>query len=743
MPLTTFVGRGGDLAEVCRRLEVTRLLTLTGVGGVGKSRLAVQVATSSVTTFADGTWVIDLAAVREPSVVAGTVASTLGVPDVGAQPVVDQLGGYLAWRRALIVLDNCEHIVDACAELVQQLLSAAPGLCVMTTSRQSLGLIGEHVHIVSSLPPDEAVELLRVRAAAVRSESRVTDVNRDHAVRLCAELEGLPLAIELAASRLRTLTVDQVADRLEDRFALLTGGSRTASPRQRTLRATVEWSYGLCSPAERLLWHRLSVFAGSFALEAAEGVCAGESIQAHQVLDLLGGLITQSVVLTTEAEGLPRYHMLKTIREYGRERLTESGEEECLRLRHRDFHLALAEQIADGWHGPGQELALARMRADHPDLLAALDCPGDPQVTLALAAALRYHWCVGGFLGEGRRRLEGAIEVAPEPTPARVEALLAAGWVALLHGDHAAADQWLDEAAELGRQLDDPAVRARAQHLRGILAAVFREQPHEAVSMLEDAVAAYTALGKEAETALPLFQLGLTQLGLRDPQATGTCGLALAAAEAHGDRWGHAHALWALGLDAFSRGEPEKAMESTRAALKIEQGFTDYVGAVLMVEDLAWMSASCGYHQQAARQLGAAGALWRDIGIAPSAFPLLAERHAQCEEDVVQALGSAGYEKAFAEGGVADSRARAIAVALESGIEPVTPVAVPSPLTPREREIAPLVAGGMSNKQIAAELMVSPRTVDRHIDNIRTKLGFSRRTQIAAWWTAHHLPVVR
>jgi predicted ATPase len=309
---------------------------------------------------------------------------------------------------------------------------------------------------------DDAVELLQDRATANRPDFRITDANWDTVTRLCAELDGLPLAIELTASRLRTLTVEQAEDRLEDHFALLTGGSRTVRPQQRTLRAATDWSYELCSPAERMLWNRLSVFAGTFALDAVEGVRAGEGIPRQEVLDLLDRLVGQSVVLPTEEDGLPRYRLPETIREYGRQRLAESGEEELLRRRHRDFHLAFAERIADGWYGPGQEEALTCLRAEHANLLAALAYGDDLQATLELAAALRYHWCAGGFLAEGRRQLDRALAAAPEPTPARARALCAASWVALLQSDHRAADRWLAEAGELGEQRLDRVVRVAA-----------------------------------------------------------------------------------------------------------------------------------------------------------------------------------------------------------------------------------------------------------------------------------------
>ncbi|MEU3617934.1 LuxR C-terminal-related transcriptional regulator [Streptomyces sp. NPDC006872] len=738
---TSFVGRRRDIAEIRRLLGPARLLTLTGMGGVGKTRLALEAATASRRAFADGVWLVDLAAVHEPSAVADAAAAALGMPDLGARPALDRLAGYLAGRRALIVLDNCEHLVDACAELAQTLLSSAPELHILATSRQTLGIAGEHVLTVPPLSvPDEAVELLRDRATAVRPEFRITDRNRAGASRLCADLDGLPLAIELAASRLRTLTVEQTVDRLEDRFALLTGGSRTARPRQRTLRALIDWSYELCSPAERLLWNRLSVFAGGFALGAAEGICAGQGITRHDVVDVLDRLVAQSVVLATEHEGLPRYRLLETIRHYGRRRLAESGEEQRLLRRHHDFYLALAERVANSWYGPGQEEALARLRAEHSNLQVALDHSGDPQATLALAAALRFHWCVGGFLGEGRRRLDRALAAAPEPTRARARALWAAAWVALLQGDHPVADRWLTEAGQLGEQLDDPAVRANVQSLRGT-SAVFRGKLEEAVSLLEGAVATHAEMVEGPEAVFSLFQLAAAQFQLGDPRAAETGRQAASIAQAHGERWCHAHALWMLGLDAWVRGHWEEAMALTRAGLEIERGFHDYIGAALMLDLLAWITASGGDHERAGRLLGTVRALWRDTSTTISAFgPPLAEYHAHCEETVIHALGPAAYERALADGDGHDGPGRAIDYALGADTEPAALATTPSPLTRREREVAALVAQGKSNRQIAAELVLSPLTVDSHVKNILAKLGFGSRTQIAAWWTAKQAP---
>ncbi|WLW56974.1 LuxR C-terminal-related transcriptional regulator [Streptomyces sp. YU58] len=744
--LTTFVGRGRNLAEVRSRLGTARLLTLTGVGGVGKTRLALEVAAASATDFADGVWLVDLAPVRDPSLAANAVASALGVPDLGTRPVIDQLAAFLAYRAPLIVLDNCEHLADACAELAHALLSASSGLRILTTSRTALGIYGEHVFAVPPLAPNDAVELLRDRATAVRPEFEVTDGNRAQVLRLCDDLDGLPLAIELAAARLRTLTVEETIIRLEDRFGLLASGSRVARPHQRTLRALIDWSHDLCTPAEQLLWHRLSVFADDFGLDAAEDVCAGDGIDRDEVLDLLDRLVTQSIVLACEREGLPRHRLLATIRQYGREQLAESGEKKLIRQRHHTFYLALAERIADGWHGPGQLKSLARLRAEHANLRAALNQGGDPQATLALASALRYLWGEGGFLGEGRRWLDHALAAAPEPSPARARALWVAAWVATLQRDHATAYRWVDEAAELGERLDDRVVCAHIQSLRGTLA-LFSGRLGEAVSLLEEAAAAHTATGEGIGAVYALIQMAAAQSHLGDPRTTQTCRQALALAEAHGEPLAHAHALWTLGYDAWIRGDLTEAMDLLRTALEKEQGFNDYVRVGLMLEQLAWTTAAQGDREEAGRLLGAARVLRQDIDTPVSTFgPHMVEQHARCEEEVVRALGPATYEKVLAEGGRHRGPDEAIAYALRPRPEPVAPALAaatspaPSPLTPREREVAALVAKGMSNRQIASALGRSPRTVDGHVENILAKLGFGSRARIASWWTGNQAP---
>lgn len=772
--LTSFVGRRREVGEIRRLLGVGRLVTLTGAGGVGKTRLALAAAAASRRAFPDGVWIVDLAAVRDPSAVDAATAGALRVPDRGARPALEQLTDHLARHRALIVLDSCEHLIDASAELAKTLLSACPELRVLATSRRTLGVTGEHVFVVPALSiPDEAVKLLQERAAAIRPDFRVTDANRAEATRLCAELDGLPLAIELASSRLRTLTVQQVVERLEDRFELLTGGCSTTLLRQRTLRGMIEWSYELCTPAEQLLWKRLSVFASGFSLDAAEHVCAGDGIAAHEVLDLLDRLVSQSVVLTCEREGLPRYRLLETIRKYGQARLAESGEAEGLLRRHRDFFLALAERTASGWFGPGQEEALALMRAEHGNFRVALEFgaeaqpaameaapagPGNPepdppergvadhadaQAMLRLAAALRFHWCADGFLGEGRRHFDRLLAASPEPTPFRIRALWAAAWVAMLQGDLATADRWLDEAEELSERLADPSDLPYIQGYRGASAA-FQGRMAEAAPLYEEALAAHEAAGEGPQGLFWLFQLAIAQVSLGDARAAEEAGRRAARlAEASGERLYGSYAKWALGYVLWARGDRQEGTALTRAALEILRGFNDYAGTAAALQVFTWSTASLGDHERAAQLLGAVHALTRDIGACP--VSALGGHRARCEEAVISALGPAGYEKALAEGARHDSPARAIALALDTHTAADTgrsaPAATaPSPLSRRERQVAALVTEGMTNRQIAAHLVLSPRTVDGHMDSIMTKLGCSRRTQVATWWAANQVP---
>ncbi|KUN29304.1 LuxR family transcriptional regulator [Streptomyces antibioticus] len=748
--LTSFVGRRREIADIRRLLSTGRVVTLTGVGGVGKTRLALAVAEASRKAFPGGVWLVDLAAVQDPATVAATAAGVLRVSDRGPGSALVRLTDHLARHRALIVLDNCEHLIEASAELAKALATACPNLRVLATSRQTLDITGEHVLTVPPLSvPDEAVQLLTNRATALRPDFRLTVASRAEAARLCSVLDGLPLAIELAASRLRTLSVEQLVCRLQDRFALLTGGCRTTLPRQRTLRGMIEWSYELCAPSERVLWDRLSVFSGAFTLDAAEEVCAGDGLPAHDVVALLDRLVAQSVVLMTKADGPPRYRLLETIREYGRMRLAASGDRPRLLRRHRDFYLGRAERFAEQWFGPDQQDVLAWLRAEHANLVEALECPrtddsdaSDDQAGLRLAVALRFHWCADGFLSEGHRQLDRLLAADSRPTPIRARALWCVAWVALLQGDLTEAEKRLDATEELCEGLSDPSVEPYVLGLRGTLAA-FRGESQQALPLYDAALAAHRLTGDGPEQLFWLFQKAIVQAQLGHSGALDTSAQAVELAERHGEHLYRSYALWALGFALWTHGDEEGALARARSALEILQNFNDYAGTVKSLGVVSWITAARGEHERAAVLLGALRALSRAAGVC--AAYALGGLQKRCEETVEGALGTAEYEKALARGDRYDTPARAIGLALgtaaESGASDSEAAAPPDkdPLSRREREVATLVAKGMTNRQAAGVLGLSPRTADTHVARILAKLGFSCRAQIAAWWAENQL----
>jgi len=377
--LTSFIGREREMAEVKRLLTTTRLLTLTGSGGCGKTRLALQVAADLVEEFANGVWLVELAALTDPALVPQAVASALGVREEPGRPLLATLSDYLKAKRLLLLLDNCEHLVAACAYLAEALLRACPHLRILATSREALNIAGETVWRVPSLSlPDllhlpsvehltqyEAVRLFIERALISRPDFVLTSQGAPSVAQVCHRLDGIPLAIELAAARVKVLSVEQIAARLDNRFRLLTSGSRTALPRQKTLRAAIDWSYDLLSETERMVLRRLSVFAGGWTLEAAEAICVGEGIEWHEVLDPLMQLVDKSLVMMEEQGGTVRYRLLETVRQYGRDKLPASGEADVVRGRHRDWYLALAERAEPELLGSNQAVWLERLETEH------------------------------------------------------------------------------------------------------------------------------------------------------------------------------------------------------------------------------------------------------------------------------------------------------------------------------------------------------------------------------------------
>src|SRR5262245_42819181 len=412
--LTRFIGREQAIVEVKRLLASSALLTLTGSGGCGKSRLALQVGADLLEEYADSVWLVELAALSDPERVPQTVATALGVRELPGRPLIQTLIDSLCPKQLLLLLDNCEHLLSACTQLTERLLQACPQVRVLASSREALGLLGEQSYRVPSLslpdprqlppwerlPEFEAVQLFTDRAVLSQASFAVTEANAAAVVAVCRRLDGIPLAIELAAARVKALPVEKLNERLDDMFRLLTGGSRTALPRQQTLRALIDWSYDLLSPPERALLRRLSVFAGGWTLEAAEAVCVGDGIEGWEVLDLLTSLVEKSLVLYEEGEGEGRYRLLETVRQYARDRLLEAGESEAAREQHCDWFLALAEEAEPQlW----REVAwVERLEREHDNLRTALEwcAASSPETGLRLAGALHWFWHIRGHFTE-------------------------------------------------------------------------------------------------------------------------------------------------------------------------------------------------------------------------------------------------------------------------------------------------------------------------------------------------------
>jgi predicted ATPase/DNA-binding CsgD family transcriptional regulator len=762
--LTSFVGRRRTVAALAAELRRCRLVTLTGPGGVGKTRTALTVVDGLHPRSA--TWVVELASVTDPTQVAAAVATSLGVSDQSNRDAVDRVVDHLAGAPALLLLDNCEHILDAAARLVVRLLETLPGLTVLATSREPLGIGGEQVHLLGPLAvPEEseatgtgtldhvpAVQLLLDRARGVLPDFAVTRENREAVVGLCRQLDGLPLAIELAAVRLRSLSVSQVVERLDRRFHLLAGTDRAADPRQRSLRALVDWSHDLCGPDERLLWARMSVFPAPVDLETVEGVCGFGELSPDRLLDALDGLVGKSVVVAERQDERLRYRQFVTLREYGAQLLAGGAEETPVRRRHRDFFTARAATCAQRWCGPDQAADLARLREDHPNLLAALawsaEQPGEAPAGARLAAALRYHWIAGGFLSSGRHWLERLLGRLDAGGTDRADALWVTSWVALIQGERPAAREYLAECAGIAAALGDQVRQGHADHWRALLD-MFEGDLPAAITRYRRSIDTHRAVGDLGAELTAAFQLAMAQIYLDTPgEALRTCEDIVQRAAARGELWNRAYAHWVAAIAHLHLGDRDRARASVVAAMRIEQEFRDGVCTALCVEISSWIAASsgdAGDAADAAALAGTAASVWRRLGTSLAAFgPHASAEGRRHAEQVVRTLGAAraaAIRDEYGQVGVTD----AIRLGLELGGErrrrarppapvPSAPLPEPaSPLTSRERQIAGLIARGLSNKAIARELTISPRTVDGHVERLLRKLDVGSRTQIASW----------
>ncbi|MFC7387721.1 ATP-binding protein [Sphaerisporangium rhizosphaerae] len=750
---TSFVGRRQEMAEVKTLLSRSRLVTLTGFGGVGKTRLAARAAQDVQRAFADGVWFVDLSAVDDPDLLVPTLLEVLEIEERSSRPSMAALADHLADKKALLILDNCEHMLHDCAMLADDLLAVADGVRIIVTSREPLRIHGERTLVVRPLPvPDgggvnlstqalaevDAVRLFVERADAVLPGFSVTDDNRDAVEQICRRLDGIPLAIELAAVRLRALSVQQLLDRLDDRFRMLTTGSRTAAPRQRTLRGLVDWSYGLCTEPERLLWARASVFSGGLDLEAAEAVCSGDGIAREDVVDVISGLVDKSVLVREEHSVGVRYRLLDTVRQYGRDRLAESGGQAALRRRHREFYRALARQAQALVFTSAQLHWQRRLRLEHPNLRVALHAcfdDGDAEDGLRMATDLLYHWKTMYLVGEGRRWLEDGLAKVTAPCESRAWALCCASWMAIMMGHDQAAAGMADEARELGETLDLPSLIAYASLFSG-MAAVYRGEIDAAVEIYERSLAGHRAAGDERGQVLTLTRLCLTYGRKRDVERAAAAGEeAIRICDARGESWHRAYAVMALGVLAWREGDMARAVALEKESLRFNGTLDDRLGVGINLDVLAWVSAAEHDYERAARLIGALWNIWQTSGRPLLQFGHLLVYHEECEASILQALGEPAFRSALGQGARL-SFDEALAYAMEESTPAVPsarPAATSSPLTRREMEIARLVAKGLSNKGIATTLVIAQRTAEGHIEHILSKLGFHSRAQIAVW----------
>jgi non-specific serine/threonine protein kinase len=770
-----FVGRSGELARLANLLDGTRLVTVAGPGGVGKTRLALRAAANAAP--AGGSCLVELSGLTDPELLPDTVALRLGLQRSDAASLLEAALAELRGRKLLLVLDTCEHLTAACAEFVTTVLRETSDVKVLATSRQPLHVPGEEVLRLGPLPvpstgnvdagSGDAVELFAQRAAAAVSGFRLSEADLPDVIRLCRRLDGIPLAIELAAVRVRALPIAELAARIEAGLAAGTGTRRGSTSRHQTLQAAIEWSYGLCTAAERAAWRRLSVFAGTFDLAVARDVivafqaaaepgapATGADLSPGQVDQVLIGLVDKSVVLPA---GTGRYRLLDSVREYGAAQLAEAGEDIECRDRHVARYLNLTRDFSHRLMADGQQDRLTQLRAEHANLRGALEYgltkagqKSDPDAAAAraraaarLAASLFPYWVMSGSIREGIHWQDKALDRFAEPSRERASALANRALLGTAVGVTEAIGQ-ANEALAMSARLGDDRTHARAYlALQFALTTAGRYQ--EALEAAKQARWRLEALGADHALRTLDMQLALTHVHLRNFDGAIEHAERLLRGLSPGERWlrGNGHVLAAL-AHYQQPGRQLECENAVVAAVRETQEIGNLVGEAYSLEVLAWLAADAGRCQRAAWLLGAAQTLWERLGGGRlSGSAVLEAYHQRCASLAASALGADKYAELYATG--AARPVEQIAALAITGAD-VLP-APPEPgvadevngwegsegLTAREREISLLVARGLSNRDIAARLVISKRTVDAHVNHIFAKLGLSSRVQLTIW----------
>ena len=740
--LSSFVGREPQLAELRRLLRKSRLITLTGPGGAGKTRLALRLSTEVLDRHPDGAWLVDLAALGDARLLEQTVASACGILEERHRPVVEVLIEGLADRNVLIILDGCEHLVEACADLGGRLLRSCPKLTVLATSREPLGVPGELIWRTPSLSlptleesgrpelmlESEAVRLFVERARLSRPGFELDDSSTASAVaQICRRLEGIPLAIELAASLARVMSIEEILERLKDRFRLLTGGSRTALPRHQTLRQAVDWSYGLLSSEEKALLERLALFAGGFDLAAAEAVAPGEAT----ALPLLLRLVDKSLVVAEAADPAhTRYRMLDTIREYAIEKLQQSGETEG-RRRHAGYFVDWSGRAAYELSSRDQARWLKRVDDEQGNIRLALDwCLAEqPDDALRLVAAMGPYWMMRGHIAEGLGWLDRALELHTSTLPARPMALLARARIRVRHGELAAAKGDAEETLELSRRLGiGHDVSSAALTVLGVLSAItddrgtadrFHEQALEMAIRAGDHRRIASCLNNLALMASARGEHDVARARLED---------AVAEAKGTGDIFLMGQIIDSLGVATFRSGDRAAAHVHFADSLKIGLEFEDTFTLANSLEAVALMAFIEGDANLTVQLMAAANGLRAAVGGEPTP-----DWNLQVAEGLRAARAKLGRQAADAawKQGAGLSVKEAVRLATGAAAQPNGDRK--TVLTAREMQVATLIAEGLTNPEIAGRLRMAGRTADAHVEHIRNKLGLRSRSQIAVW----------